>query len=221
MIRIKAGVVFAALVCLFGAAPAYAQSAIAGVVRDGSGAVLPGVTIEAASPALIEQSRLAITDGSGQYKIIDLRPGTYTVSFIFPGFLTTKREGLELPSDFTATIDATMKVGALEESVTVSGSSPIVDVQNNLRAQVLPRDVLDAVPNAHTIQSVGQLIPGVTLTAPDVGGSQAMQQTYFSVHGSGASGTSVLMDGNGLRVGSAVQILNDAAARKWFIRRAG
>src|SRR5206468_324050 len=84
-----------------------------------------------------------------------------------------KRQGLELPSNFTATINAEMKVGAVEETVTVSGSSPVVDVQSNNKAQVLAREVLDAVPNAHTIQSVGQLIVGITLTAPDVGGSQA------------------------------------------------
>src|SRR5207253_10804240 len=111
------------------------------------------------------------------------------------------REGVDLPSNFTMTISTDLRVGALEESVTVSGASPVVDVQSNAKAQVLNRDALDALPNAHTIQSLGQLIVGVSLTAPDVGGSQAMQQTYFSVHGSGAAGTSVLMDGmiiNGL-----------------------
>ncbi|HEX4346047.1 MAG TPA: carboxypeptidase-like regulatory domain-containing protein, partial [Vicinamibacterales bacterium] len=176
----------AALVCLL-ALPsvAHAQSAIAGVVKDSSGAVLPGVTVEAASPALIEKSKVVVTDGAGAYKIIDLRPGTYLITFTLAGFQTYRREGLELPSDFTANIDAAMKVGALEESVTVSGASPVVDVQSNVRSQVLSRETLDAVPNAHTIQSVGQLIPGVTLTSPDVGGSVQMQQTYFSVHGTG------------------------------------
>ena len=206
-------------------AVARAQSAIAGVVRDTSGAVLADVTVEAASPALIERTRLGVTDGSGLYKIIDLRPGTYTLTFLLPGFQTVKREGLELPSDFTATIDQTMKVGALEESVIVAGASPVVDVQSNVRAQVLSRDMLDAVPNAHTIQSVGQLIPGISLTAPDVGGSQAMQQTYFSVHGSGASGTSVLMDGmiiNGLQLDGAVQsYLNDAGSQEMVYQTGG
>jgi hypothetical protein len=206
-------------------AVARAQSAIAGVVRDASGTTLSDVRVEAASPALIERSRIAVTDGSGQYKIIDLRPGVYTLSFQLPGFQTVTRVGLELPSDFTATIDTTLKVGAREESVTISGSSPVVDVQNNLRAQVLSRDVLDDVPNAHTIQSVGQLIPGVSLTAPDVGGSQAMQQTYFSVHGSAAAGTSVLMDGmiiNGLQLDGAVQsYLNDAGSQEMVYTTGG
>jgi len=213
------GVAFAALICLLGSpAIVRAQSSIAGIVKDASGAALADVAVVAASPALIEQSRVAQTDRSGQYKIVDLRPGTYTLTFTLPGFQTYKREGLELPADFTATIDVDMAVGELQESVTVTGSSPMVDVQNNLRAQVLPREVLDSVPNAHTIQSVGQMIPGVTLTAPDVGGSQAMQQTYFSVHGVGAAGTSVLMDGmiiNGLQLDGAVQsYLNDASAQE-------
>jgi hypothetical protein len=185
-----------ALACL-AALPsaAQAQSAIAGVVKDSSGAVLPGVTVEAASDALIEKTRTVTTDGSGLYKIIDLRPGVYTITVTLAGFQTFKREQLELPSGFTATVDATMKVGGLEESVTVSGSSPVVDVQSNTQARVLPREILDSVPNAHTIQSVGQLIPGLSLTSPDVGGSVQMQQTYFSVHGIGAAGTSALMDG--------------------------
>src|SRR5690242_10044342 len=99
----------AVLACLLALpSAARAQSAIAGVVKDSSGAVLPGVTVEAASDALIEKSKVAVTDGSGQYKIIDLRPGTYVVTFTLTGFQTFKREGLELPSDFTATVDAGM-----------------------------------------------------------------------------------------------------------------
>ena len=174
----KVYVGLALLVCLLALpSAARAQSAIAGVVKDSSGAVLPGVTVEAASDALIEKSKVVVTDGAGAYKIIDLRPGTYLITFTLTGFQTFKREGLELPSDFTANVDASMKVGALEESVTVSGASPVVDVQSNVKSQVLSRETLDAVPNAHTIQSVGQLIPGVTLTSPDVAGSAQMQQT--------------------------------------------
>jgi hypothetical protein len=216
----------ALLVCLL-ALPtaAHAQSAIAGVVKDSSGAVLPGVTVEASSDVLIEKSRVAVTDGSGAYKLINLRPGTYLVTVTLTGFQTFKREGLEIPSDFTANLDVTLKVGALEESVTVSGASPVVDVQSNVKSQVLSREVLDAVPNAHTIQSVGQLIPGVTLTSPDVGGSAQMQQTYFSVHGTGANGTSMTVDGmiiNGLMLDGAVQTyMNDATAQELVYRTGG
>ena len=118
-----ATVVFAALAALV-VLPgvAHAQSAIAGVVKDSSGGVLPGVTVEASSDVLIEKVRSAISDGSGQYKIVDLRPGTYVVTFTLPGFQTFRRENVELPSSFTATINGEMRVGALEESVTVSAA---------------------------------------------------------------------------------------------------
>src|SRR6476659_5132930 len=101
-------------------AVASAQSAFTGVVKDASGAVLPGVTVEASSDVLIEKTRSVTTDGEGAYRIVDLRPGVYTITFTLPGFQTFKRDGLELPSNFTATINADLKVGALEESVTVS-----------------------------------------------------------------------------------------------------
>ena len=148
-----------------------------GLAKDASGAVLPGVTVEASSDALIEKSRSVTTDGSGCTRSSTCVPASTSSRSTLTGFQTFKREALELPSDFTATVDASMKVGSLEEWVTVSGASPVVDVQSNVKAQTLPR-ALDAIPNAHTIQSVGQLIPGVTLSAPDTGGSQQMQQTY-------------------------------------------
>src|SRR5947209_6731463 len=203
---------------------ARAQSAFAGVVKDATGAVLPGVTVEAASPALIEQVRSVTTDANGAYRIENLRPGTYTLTFSLPGFATVKKEAVELQSNFTATINADLKVGAVEETVTVAGESPVVDVQSNAKAQVLSRDVLDAVPSAHTIQSVGQLVVGVTLTAPDVGGSQAMQQTYFSVHGAGAAQTSVLMDGmivNGLQGDGAIQSYGNDAGNQEMVYQTG
>src|SRR6185295_10571073 len=110
-------------------AAAYAQAAITGVVRDTSGAVLPGVTVEAASPVLIEQVRSVVSDDTGQYRIVDLRPGTYSVTFTLPGFSTVRREGIELSGTFVATVNGDLKVGALEETVTVTGETPIVDVQ--------------------------------------------------------------------------------------------
>src|SRR6476619_2452140 len=195
-------------------AVASAQSAFTGVVKDASGAVLPGVTVEASSDVLIEKTRTVTTYGHGAYRIVDLRPGVYTITFTLPGFQTFKRDGVELPSNFVSTVNADLKVGALEESVTVSGQSPVVDVNSNAKSQVLPRDVLDAVPSARTIQSLGQLIVGVALSSPDVGGSRAMQQTYFSVHGVGASGTMVTVDGlitNGTMGDGAVQAYHNEA----------
>src|SRR3954470_1934347 len=207
--------IFAALVCVLALpAVARAQSAIGGTVKDTSGAVLPGVTVEVSSPVLIEKSKSASTDGEGKYQIVDLRPGVYVVTFTLQGFSSVKREGLELPSNFTATVNADLKVGALEESVTVSGSSPVVDVQTNQKTQVLSRDVLDAVPTGKTIQGLGQLVVGVTLSSPDVGGSRAMQQAYFAVHGVGASGAIVTVDGlltNGNMADGAVMAYHNEA----------
>src|SRR4051794_12376170 len=206
---------FVALVCVIGLpAVARAQSAIGGTVKDTSGAVLPGVTVEVASDVLIEKTKTVSTDGQGAYQVVDLRPGVYTITFSLQGFNTFKREALELPSNFVATVNAELKVGALEESVTVSGASPVVDVQSNTKTQVLSRDVLDSVPSAKTIQSLGQLVVGVTLSSPDVGGSRAMQQTYFAVHGSGASGTMVMVDGlitNGTMGDGSVQAYHNEA----------
>ncbi len=196
----------AALVVLPGVA--HAQSAIAGVVRDTSGGVLPGVTVEASSDVLIEKVRSVVSDGSGQYKIVDLRPGTYVVTFTLPGFQTFRRENVDLPSSFTATINAEMRVGALEESVTVSAQSPIVDVQSAVHTQVLNREVMDAIPSGKTIQGLGQLIVGVNLSLPDTGGARGAQQTYMSTHGMSSANNTVMVDGmiiNGLQSDGAVQ----------------
>src|SRR3954462_11210919 len=203
------GTVFLAL-ALLGLLPgaAHAQSAFTGVVKDTSGAVLPGVTVEAASPALIEKVRSVVTDENGAYRIVDLRPGTYTVTFTLPGFAVVKRDAIELQSNFTMTLNTDLKVGGLEETLTVTGDAPVVDVQSTTKSQVLTREVLDAVPTGRTIQGMGQLITGVSLNIPDVGGSRAMQQTYMSAHGLGASQTTVLVDGllvNGLDGDGAVQ----------------
>src|SRR2546423_4162900 len=108
-------------------ASAQENSGIAGVARDTSGGVLPGVTVEAASPVLIEKVRSVVTDGEGRYNIVDLRPGTYTVTFALTGFTTARREGIELTAGFTASVNADLRVGSLEETVTVSGASPLVD----------------------------------------------------------------------------------------------
>jgi hypothetical protein len=176
-------------------AAAHAQSAIAGVVKDASDAVLPGVTVQAASPALIEKVRTVVTDERGIYQIVDLRPGTYTITFTLTGFNTFRREDLELPSDFTATVNAELRLGALEETVTVTGTSPIVDVQSTAKTQVLSREMLDALPSGRTAGSFGQLIPGVTIGTPDVGGSRAMQQAAYNLRGNTAKETTVMLDG--------------------------
>ena len=185
-----------------------AQSAIAGVVKDTSGAVLPGVTVEASSPALIEQVKMVTTDAAGQYRIIDLRPGAYVVTFTLPGFNVVRRQGIELPADFTATVSAEMKVGALEETITVTGESPVVDVKSATAGQVLSRELLDAVPSGRNIWALGSTLTGITISAPDVGGTAGMQQSYIAVHGSLRKDNAIQVDGmsvNGIEGDGAIQ----------------
>jgi hypothetical protein len=145
---------------LLAAAPqAFAQASITGTVRDTSGAVLPGVTVEAASPALIEKVRTATTDGNGQFRIVDLRAGSYTVTFSLSGFSTVKREGVVLEGSFTAAINIDMRVGELTETITVTGESPIVDVQSIKRQMVLDNDIISAIPSSRSYNNLIQLIP--------------------------------------------------------------
>ena len=143
---------------------AYAQAQITGTVRDTSGAVMPGVTVEAASPALIERVRAVVTDASGQYRLVDLRPGVYAVTFQLTGFNVFKRDGIELPDTFIATINAELKVGSLEETVTVTGETPIVDVQSIRRQNVVPGETVRDLPVARTYGSLLQLDPTVRHT---------------------------------------------------------
>jgi Carboxypeptidase regulatory-like domain len=145
---------------------AFAQASITGVVRDSSGAVLPGVTVDASSDVLIEKVRSAVTDGSGTYRIIDLRAGTYAVTFSLTGFSTVKRDGVELSGTFTASINADMKVGSLQETITVSGETPIVDTQSVRRQTTISNDLVSAMPAARSTAGVMMLIPA-TQVAPN------------------------------------------------------
>ena len=192
---------------LLPATTAYAQGSIAGVVKDPSGGVLPGVTVEASSPALIEKVRSVVTDGTGQYQIVDLRPGTYTVTFRLTGFSVVQREGIELTGTFAATVDADLKVGSLEETVRVSGESPTVDVQSSRRSNVIPTEVIDALPTSRSQYTMAVLLPGAIRAAggaagsgsQDVGGTRTMQITTFSIHGSRASEQRLMLNGMSAR----------------------
>ncbi len=190
---------------------ARAQSAISGVVRDTTGAVMPGVTVETASPVLIEKVRTAVSDDQGRYSVIDLRPGTYTVTFTLTGFNTFRREGLELPGDFTATVNAELRVGALEESVTVTGAAPLVDVQNTQRTHVLSREQLDSLPSARNYSGLAALLPGVRMTNTDVGGNQQVEQIYMITHGSRRTDTSLQVDGMSIN-----SLMNDGEVQAYF-----
>src|SRR5262245_54515252 len=145
-----------------------AQSAttgtIAGEVKDPSGALLPGVTVEAASPALIEKVRTATTNEEGKYRITDLRPGTYTVTFTLAGFAAVKREDVELNAGRTVNIVAEMPVGALQETLTVSGATPLVDIQNSSSKNVLTREVLDTLPTSRSVQALAAITVGALTT---------------------------------------------------------
>ena len=174
-----------------------AQSGIAGAVRDTSGGALPGVTVEAVSPALIEGSRTVVTDGQGLYNFVDLRPGRYDVTFTLPGFNTFKREGIELAAAFTATVNAEMTVGALEETITVTGEAPVVDIRNVRTQTTVERETLTAIPTTGRMGQYATLIPGATLetsTLHDVGGV-AGERGQFGVHGQRAADISYVQDG--------------------------
>jgi hypothetical protein len=157
--------------------------------------VLPGVTVEVASPALIEGSRTAVTDSKGQYRVTDLRPGEYTVTFTLSGFRVVKRAGIQLPASFTATVNADLQVGQLSETLTVTGEAPLVDVQGSAATTVMNRETLDTIPTGKDPFAVGQLIAGVTTNTPDVGGTQGMQQPTLQVHGSAGSDNVFMIDG--------------------------
>jgi hypothetical protein len=191
-----------ALVVAFTLVPsiAAAQGSITGVVRDTSGAVLPGVTVEAASPVLIEKVRTAVSDGTGQYRIVDLRPGIYTVTFTLAGFSVVRREGIELTGDFTATVNADLRVGAVEDTITVTGESPIVDVQSAKRQQVLGSDVITAIPAARGYNALVVLVPGITGGATDV--ATTPSGNLFAIHGGRTNEGRVQVDG--VNVGAAV-----------------
>jgi hypothetical protein len=189
MRKIPATLVLLSIV-VFWSTSVFAQGSIAGSVRDGSGAVLPGVTVEASSPALIEKSRTAVSDSAGQYRIVDLPPGTYDVVFSLTGFRTVRREGIVLQGTFTAPVSVELSVGALEETVTVTGESPTVDVSNNTSQFVVDRDILDAIPTpVRNTPSRALLLPGTQVNAFVLG------QFSMSVHGSSTADTSFNIDG--------------------------
>jgi Carboxypeptidase regulatory-like domain len=207
-------------------APLYAQASIAGVVKDSSGAVLPGVTVEAASPALIEKVRSVTSDATGQYRIVDLRPGTYTVTFSLAGFSGVKREGIELAGSFTATVNADMRVGAVAETITVTGATPVVDVQSTTKERVVDQDVIEAIPTARNQYNLGVLIPGALInggagSAQDVGGSAGLDAAYsMTIHGSTSDAQRITQ--NGITLGTILAggygggaVPNPAAVQEW------
>jgi len=171
----------------------FAQATLTGTVKDNSGAVLPGVTVEASSPALIEKTRSAVTDDTGQYRIIHLRPGTYSVTFTLPGFVTVKRDAIEMSGTQTISIPIEMKVGGVEETITVSGDTPVVDVQSAQRELVMKSDVIQELPVARAAGALLNATPGLQVDTNGVSLSPTM--TFFNAHSSTINSGSVAGEG--------------------------
>ena len=190
------------LTCLVIPASAYAQASITGVVKDASGAVLPGVTVEAASPVLIEKVRTAVTDGTGQYRVVDLRTGIYSVTFTLTGFSTVKRDDVELTGAFTATINAELKVGTLAETITVTGETPIVDTQSVRRQVTISNDVITSMPAARAYAGIMMLIPS---TITQAGANLDIQITpgMLVFGGAGGRNNEARLQVDGLNTGAA------------------
>jgi hypothetical protein len=204
---------------------AQVPAGLAGTVKDGTGSVLPGVTVEAASPALIEKVRVVTTDSEGQYKIVDLVPGTYTVTFSLSGFNTVKMEGIILTSGLTGTVHADLNVGSVAETITVSGASPVVDVQNVSTSKVMSHDMFEALPTNKGIAAFAALTPGITvgLTAQDVGGNKGELAT-MSIHGGSGNDQRLLQDGmrfNSMEGSGRGFYVNPAAAQEVTLQLGG
>jgi hypothetical protein len=178
-----------------------AAQVIAGVVRDASGAVLPGVTVEASSPALIEKVRSTVTDGAGQYRLENLAPGVYSLSYALPGFTTVVREGVQLQSGVTVSINADLRVGGVQETITVTGETPVVDVRTATRVQqVIDDTIIAALPASRGYGNLLQTVPGIQATGAANSGSNPVMNFFTSRGGRSNEGT-VQIDG--MNVGSA------------------
>ena len=213
-------------------ATAFAQGAFAGIVRDGSGGVLPGVTVEASSPALIEGTRSVVTDGTGQYRVIDLRPGAYTITFSLAGFSTVRRENLQLTGSGIVTVDAQLAVGAVTETVLVTGDAPTVDIQSTQRQHVISDETIAALPSGRSHYDLAALIPGLNgiqfgrVGWQDVGGTNNLQIAAMSIHGGSFLDTKIAINGlssrNLLSSSWASNFIADTGtAAEWAISYAG
>ena len=188
----------AAAICLLLATTARAQvqtGSITGVVSDTSNAVLPGVTVTASGERLIGGDQVQVTDASGAYRFDRLPPGSYSLRFELPGFKTVERGDVRISAAFVATINARLEVGALEETITVTGESPTVDVRSNVQQIVMSQEILEGVPTGRDPWSLAKIIPGVRWPPTTSGGTQSMQQSSMSARGSNTADVSYAIDG--------------------------
>jgi hypothetical protein len=181
--------------CTFIPTLVYSQTTLAGTVRDTSGAVLPGVTVEAASSVLIAKVRTALTDSSGQYRMTDLAPGIYTVTYSLQGFTRVVREGVELTGSGVTTINADLRVGALQETITVTGETPIVDVQSTRRETVISAETLRTLPVTRSYGTLLAAIPGIVTDNTSRGAMAEPFMTFFTSNGGRANEGRMLIDG--------------------------
>jgi hypothetical protein len=194
MRRLRGAFLFLACVVLFPAL-AHAQAALSGVVRDNTGAVLPGVTVEATSPVLIERSRTAVTDGAGQYRITELQPGTYTLTFTLSGFSVVKREAIEVRGSGVIPINADLKVGALQETITVTGESPLVDTQTTRRETVITSETISTLPVTRSYGTLLAAIPGIVTDNASRGAMTDPFMTFFTSNGGRGNEGRMMIDG--------------------------
>jgi hypothetical protein len=173
---------------------ASAQSAISGVVKDASGGLVAGASVQASSDVLIEKARAVATNSEGRYTIVDLRPGTYIVTATAAGFDTVKQT-IEVPANVTVPVDAMLKVGAVTDTVNVEARAATVDIDNAAHPETLSRQEMDDLPTGRYMQSIASYVPGAHLNLPDIGGSQQIEQNYVSVHGSGSVHDTYMLDG--------------------------
>jgi hypothetical protein len=180
---------------LVAAAPgsAFAQAAVAGTVKDPSGGAIPGVLVEAASPSLIEKGRSTVTDGTGRYRIENLRPGTYTVRFSLDGWRSFQREGVELTGTFTAIVDTTLTIGPLQEVISVTGGVSVVDSRTAERQVTLSDEVVRSIPTVRSYNALLVLVPGIVVNSNDTVTGSAT--TSFSIHGGRQTEGRVMVDG--------------------------
>ena len=184
--------------CLLGAASAYAQvqtGSITGTVTDSSNAILPGATVTLSGERLIGGDASVVTDASGTYRFDRLAPGSYNVKFELQGFKTIIQSDIRISAAFVATVNGKLEVGSVSESITVTGESPTIDTKSNVQQTVMNQEILEGVPTGRDPWSLAKLIPGVQVATYDVGGTQSIQQSSLSSHGSNTNDVSYNIDG--------------------------
>src|SRR5215471_5336719 len=170
------------------------QSTISGVVKDSTGAIIANATVEASSDVLIERTRTVTTDSLGRYAIIDLRPGSYVVTVTQSGFAAMKQT-VVVPANVTVPVDAELKPGSVSETVNVEAIPATVDVENVAHPETLTRAEMDVLPTGRYMQSIASYVPGAHLNAPDIGGSQQIEQNYITLHGASSTANVYMFDG--------------------------